>query len=97
MVFFEALNREWRQSRRPLSAAFVVVALAWLGAFAFVTWTPDNYMQVFAVDQCRTGWVDLGRPLMDPLYCVLFQGRFQPQLQLVLGIFAYSRLDCSSR
>ena len=59
--------------------------LAWSGAFVTVTWSPDNHQQVLELGQCTTLWAQLGRPLMDLLYCHVFRG-FQPQLQLLLGL-----------
>lgn len=64
----------------------IVMVLAWSGAFVTITWSPDNHQQVLELGQCTTLWAQLGRPLMDLLYCQLFRG-FQPQLQLLLGLF----------
>lgn len=64
----------------------VVICLAWSSAFVYTTWSPDNYSQVFMLHQCQTLWAQLGRPLMDILYCFVFGGQFQPQLQLALGL-----------
>ena len=69
-----------------LLAVAVVLLLAWSSAFVYTTWSPDNYSQVFMLHQCRTLWAQLGRPLMDVLYCFVFGGQFQPQLQLLLGL-----------
>lgn len=69
-----------------LLAVAVVYLLAWSSAFVYTTWSPDNYSQVFMLHQCRALWAQLGRPLMDVLYCFVFGGQFQPQLQLLLGL-----------
>lgn len=63
----------------------LVMLLAWSGAFVTFTWSPDNHQQMLELGQCTTLWAQLGRPLMDLLYCHLFRG-FQPQLHLLLGL-----------
>jgi hypothetical protein len=67
------------------TVSWMVMALAWSGAFVTLTWSPDNYQQVLELGQCTTLWAQLGRPLMDLLYCQLFRG-FQPQLHLLLAL-----------
>lgn len=80
------LMRHWLRWPFDLLAVAVVMLLAWSSAFVYPTWSPDNYSQVFQLHQCKTIWAQLGRPLMDVLYCFVFRGQFQPQLQLFLGL-----------
>jgi len=63
----------------------LVMRLAWSGAYVTITWSPDNHQQILELGQCTSLWAQLGRPLMDLLYCHLFRG-FQPQLHLLLGL-----------
>ena len=70
-----------------VSAAIALLAiLAWSGTFVYTTWSPDNYSQVLDIVQCKSIWTQLGRPVMDVLYCFIFGGSYQPQLQLILGL-----------
>ncbi len=64
----------------------ILAILAWSGAFVYTTWSPDNYSQVLDIVQCKSIWTQLGRPIMDVLYCFVFGGSYQPQLQLILGL-----------
>lgn len=64
----------------------ILAILAWSGAFVYTTWSPDNYSQVLDIVQCKSIWTQLGRPIMDVLYCFIFGGSYQPQLQLILGL-----------
>ena len=78
--------RKLHSKNYPLRALAAVIGLAWSGALVITIWTPDNYSQVYQLQTCSTGWPELGRPLMNLLYCTIFNGAFQPQLQLVLGL-----------
>jgi hypothetical protein len=72
----------WRAS----ATIAVLAILAWSGAFVYTTWSPDNYSQILDIVECKSIWTQLGRPIMDVLYCFIFGGSYQPQLQLILGL-----------